>query len=168
MELVESRGGGWEIIEPCAERLAALGPASFDPERLRAHYAGEREYYPDEEDAEDQPGLLGRMLDRLLPAAPERHPAGAGEEMLRHIALLRRAHFNIRDGNVLLVHLYQPPARGIARDGRRVSPIQGRSMPGSARRRAPLGAEWALALEDWVAWRSSTGFFRRVVRSRRT
>jgi hypothetical protein len=106
MELVESRGGGWEIIEPSAERIAALDPASFDPERLRAHNAGEREYHPDEEDAKDQPGWLGRMLDRLLPAAPERCPADAGEEMLRHIALLRSALTNVRDGNVLLIHLY--------------------------------------------------------------
>ena len=64
------------------------------------------EYYPDDEDAEDEPGLLGRMLDRLLPAAPERHPADAGEEMLRHIALLRTALTNVRDGNVLLIHLH--------------------------------------------------------------
>jgi hypothetical protein len=110
MELVESRGGGWEIIEPSAERIAALDPAGFDPERLRAHYAGEREYYPDEEDADDQPGLLGRMLDHLLPAVPERHPADAGEQMLRHIALLRSALTKVRDGDVLLIHLCQPPA----------------------------------------------------------
>ena len=106
MELVESRGGGWEIIEPSAERIAALDPAGFDPERLRAHYAGECEYYPDEEDVEDEPGLLGRMFDRLFPAAPERHPADAGEEMLRRIALLRSALTNVRDGNVLLIHLH--------------------------------------------------------------
>jgi hypothetical protein len=74
-ELVEGRGGGWEIIEPSAERIAALDPAGFDPERLRAHYAGECEYYPDEEDEEEEPGLLGRVFDRLFPAAPDRHPA---------------------------------------------------------------------------------------------
>jgi hypothetical protein len=106
MELVEGHGGGWEIIEPSAERIAALDPAGFDPERLRAHYSGESEYYPDEEDADDEPGLLGRLLDRLISAAPERHPADAGEEMLRHIALLRSALTNVRDGNVLLIHLH--------------------------------------------------------------
>ena len=106
MELVESRGGGWEIIEPSAERIAALDPARFDPERLRAHYAGELEYYPDQDDTDDEPGLIDRILDRLIPAAPERFPADAGEEMLRHIALLRTALANLRDDGVLLIHLH--------------------------------------------------------------
>ena len=106
MELVESRGGGWEIIEPSAERIAALDPALFDPERLRAHYAGELEYYPDQDDTDDEPGLIERILDRLFPAAPERFPADAGEEMLRHIALLRTALANLRDDGVLLIHLH--------------------------------------------------------------
>lgn len=106
MELVEGHGGGWEIIEPSAERIAALDPAGFDPERLRAHYAGECEYYPDEQDEEDEPSLLGRVFDRLFPAAPERHPADAGEQMLRHIALLHDALASVDDGKVLLIQLH--------------------------------------------------------------
>lgn len=46
------------------------------------------------------------MFDRLFPAAPERYAADAGERLLRHIALLRSALTNVRDGNVLLIHLY--------------------------------------------------------------
>jgi hypothetical protein len=48
LELVENRGGGWKIIEPSPDRIAALDPAAFDPERLRAHYAGQLDYYPDD------------------------------------------------------------------------------------------------------------------------
>lgn len=61
MELVESRCGDWEIIEPSAARVAALDPRAFDAERLRGHYAGELNYYPaeDEED-DDEPGLSAR------------------------------------------------------------------------------------------------------------
>ena len=42
MELVESRGGGGEIIEPSAARVATLDPRPFVAERVRAHYVGEQ------------------------------------------------------------------------------------------------------------------------------
>jgi hypothetical protein len=49
MELVEGHGGGWDIVEPSPDRIAALDPANFDVARLRAHYAGEVD------DEDDQP-----------------------------------------------------------------------------------------------------------------
>jgi hypothetical protein len=104
-ELVESRGGGWDIIEPSPDRLAALDPATFDAQRLRAHYAGQVDYYPDD-DPDDESGLIGTLLDRLIPDAAERVPADAGEQMLQGIALLHTALSKIRGDSVLLVHTY--------------------------------------------------------------
>jgi hypothetical protein len=106
LALVESRGGGWEIIEPSAARIAALDPRAFDAERLRAHYAGEVDYYPGEDEEEaDEPGSLGELFDRLFPAGAQQHPADAGEQMLRDILLLRTALTNISDDSVLLIHM---------------------------------------------------------------
>jgi hypothetical protein len=106
MELVERRGGGWEIVEPSPERIAALDPAAFDAARLRAHYAGEVDYYPDaEDDEDDQPGRFGALLDRLFPYRPDAVPADAGEHMLRDIALLRTALTKTSRDSVLLIHM---------------------------------------------------------------
>jgi hypothetical protein len=88
IELVERRGGGWEIVEPSPERIAALDQAAFDADRLGAHYAGEIDYYPDEDDdGDDEPGALGALFDRLVPHRPEAYPADAGAHMLRDIAI---------------------------------------------------------------------------------
>jgi hypothetical protein len=108
MELVESRGGGWDLIDPSPERIAALDPAAFDPERLRAHYAGVDDYYPDdgEQEEDDEPGLLGALLDRLVPGTPEQCPADAGEHMLRDIALLHTALRGVSHDSVLLIHTW--------------------------------------------------------------
>jgi hypothetical protein len=106
LELVERRGGGWEIVEPSPERIAALDPAGFDADRLRAHYAGEVDYYPDEDDdGDDEPGVLGALFDWLVPDRPEASPADAGEHMLRDIALLRMALTKIPPDSILLIHM---------------------------------------------------------------
>jgi hypothetical protein len=104
-DLVECRGGGWTIIEPSAGRIAALDPAAFDAERLRAHYAGEIDYYPDGDDGVDEPGLIGTVLERLFPETPERVPADTGEQMLRDIELLRMVLSQIRPDSVLLIQM---------------------------------------------------------------
>jgi hypothetical protein len=106
MELVQNRGRGWEIIEPSPHRIAALDPGAFDAERLRAHYAGQLEYFPaDDDEEDDEPGLVGRVLDRLFPDTPDRYPTDAGERMLRDVALLRDALTEISDDSVLLIHM---------------------------------------------------------------
>jgi hypothetical protein len=105
MELVERRGGGWEIIEPSPDRVAALDPGAFDAERLRAHYAGQLDYYAGDDDEDDEAGFAGRVLDRFFPDTPDQHPSDAGEQMLRDIALLREALTKISDGSVLLIHM---------------------------------------------------------------
>lgn len=105
-DLVEARGGGWEIIERSAERIAALDPESFDAPRLQAHYAGQVDYYPNGDGEDDAPGLIGALLDRFIPDTAERVPDDAGEQMLQCIALLRTALTKIRGDGVLLIHTY--------------------------------------------------------------
>jgi hypothetical protein len=105
-ELVERRGGGWEIVEPSPERIAALDPAAFDADRLRAHYAGEVDYYPDQDnDGDHEPGVLGALFDRLVAHGSEAYPADAGDHMLRDISLLRMALTKIRPDSILLIHM---------------------------------------------------------------
>jgi len=103
--LVENQGGGWDVIEPSAARIAALDPAAFDSERLRAHYAGETEYYPDVADSDEQRGFAGTLFDLVFPRTSDRVPADAGELMLRDIELVRDALLQTRAHCVLLIHV---------------------------------------------------------------
>lgn len=98
-------GAGKSLSLSCA-RIAALDPGAFDAERLRAHYAGEIDYYTGEDEEEpDEHGLLGTLFDRLFPGGATHHPADAGEQMLRDIGLLRTALTNISEDSVLLIHM---------------------------------------------------------------
>jgi hypothetical protein len=109
--LVEGHGEGWEIIEPSDERIAALEPKEFDAARLQAHYAGEVDYYPDENtDDEDETGekqgLLADLIDRLASQSSEEdYPPDAGMQLLGCIGLLRTALDKVDRRSVLLIHL---------------------------------------------------------------